>query len=50
MSDNKPKIKLDSDLSLCVSCHRVIRFDELYGAHAMCSICLADGFDEHTGG
>jgi hypothetical protein len=47
--DTSPKIKAVSDLSQCVSCYRTIRFDELYGAHGMCSQCIADGFDEHQG-
>lgn len=46
MSD---KIKADSNLSECVGCHRPIRFDELYGAHGLCSQCLAADFEEHHG-
>jgi len=49
MSGNKPQVKLDSDLSLCVSCHRVIRFDELFGAFGLCSQCLGSDFEEHHG-
>jgi acetyl-CoA carboxylase beta subunit len=48
--DSSPKIKLDSDISKCVSCHREIYFNELFSAHGMCSQCLADGFEEHNGG
>jgi hypothetical protein len=47
--DTSPKIKTDSDLSQCVSCHRTIHFNELYGAHGLCSQCLAADFDEHHG-
>ena len=47
MSD---KIKADSNLSECAGCHRPIRFDELYGAHALCSQCLAADFEDHHGG
>lgn len=38
--DTSPKIKVDSDLSQCVGCYRTIHFNELYGAHGLCSQCL----------
>lgn len=49
--DTSPKIKSDSDLSQCVSCHRMIHFDELYGASGLCSQCLeTEGMGDHHGG
>ena len=47
--DTGQKIKAEGDYSQCVGCHRIIHFNELYGAHGLCSQCLAADLDEHHG-
>lgn len=54
---NNPKKIAESELKkvlepyACLSCHRRVGVNELYGAFGMCSTCLAtEGFDEHNGG
>jgi hypothetical protein len=53
MSDGgaSPKIKIEPIGSVCVSCHRIIYPNELYGYNGMCSQCCElEGHGEHNGG
>lgn len=48
--DTAPKI-IRLNESVCASCHRIIRLDELYGAFGLCSQCLEhEGLRDAMGG
>ena len=49
--DSSPKTKIESIGSTCISCHRTIYPNELYGYNGMCSQCVEEeGHGEHSGG